>query len=332
MAATVVIDALWGDSGKGKIASWYAEKLQASFAVRAGTGTNAGHSLYLSEKDVIKTRQIPLAFQYSKTNLRVGSGVVVNPQIFLQEIKDHGLEKRAKVDYRCAVIEPRFIEMEQNNAHLTGTVGTTASGTGQTRAAFVLRNAQQAKDIPELANYITDVANELNEACQTGQDVIIESSQGTYLSLALSPDYPFVTSDNVTTAASIDDVGLNWQHLKRVVMVVKALPSRVGAGPMPGELSEDEIHKRGIEEYGVVTGRLRRKGELNFEMLKYAAMLNGPTEIALTFADHFDPEIKGSTKLTAKVKELIKKVEDACGAPVTLVETGKLYSNLVEID
>lgn len=249
----------------------------------------------------------------------------------MEEIGRYGLEGRAKIDYRCAIIEPRFIEMEQNNTHLMGIVGSTASGTGQTRAAFVLRSARQAKDLPELASYVTDVAKELNEACQKGQEVIIESSQGTYLSLALSPDYPFVTSDNVTSSASIDDVGLNWQYLKRVVMVVKSVPSRVGSGPMPGEISESEIHDRGIEEYGVNTGRLRRKGELNFEMLEYAAMLNGPTEIALTFTDHFDPEIKGSTKLTPKVKELIKKIEDACGAPVTLVETGKLYSNLIEL-
>lgn len=332
MAATVVVDALWGDSGKGKIAAWYAQKLQASFAVRAGTGTNAGHSLYLSEDKIIKTRQIPLAFQYPGTSLRVGSGVVVNPQIFLQEIKEYGLAKRTKIDYRCAIVEPKYIEMEQNNTHLTGTIGTTASGTGQTRAAFILRSARQAKEIPELANYVTDVAKELNEACQAGQDVIIESSQGTYLSLALSPDYPYVTSDNVTTAASIDDVGLNWKHLKRVVMVVKALPSRVGGGPMPGEISVEEIHSRGIEEYGVNTGRLRRKGELDFELLRYAAMLNGPTEIALTFTDHFDPEITGSSKITPKVKDLIKKVEKACEAPVTLVETGKLYSNLIGLN
>lgn len=331
MSATVIVDALWGDSGKGKVAAWYASKLGATYAVRAGTGTNAGHCLYPSANEIIKTRQIPLAFYKSKAKIRVGSGVVVDPRILLDEIATYSLQDRVKVDYRCAIIEPRFIEMEQNSSHLKNTVGSTASGTGQTRAAFILRQALQAKDLPELAKYTTDVAQELNEACKAGEEVIIESSQGTYLSLALSPDYPFVTSDNVTTAASIDDVGLNWQHLKRVVMIVKALPSRVGAGPMSGEITEAEVHKLGIEEYGTVTGRLRRKGHLDFDLLKYAAMLNGPTEIALTFADHFDPDITGSDKLTPKVKELIKKVEKACGAPVRLVETGKLYSNLVEL-
>ena len=331
MAETVIVDALWGDSGKGKVAAWYAGKLDASYVVRAGTGTNAGHSLYLSENELVKTRQLPLSFIHKKAQVRVGSGVVVDPKIFHEELATYHLEKRAKVDFRCAVIEPKFIEMEQHNAHLKETVGSTASGTGQTRAAFILRTALQAQDWPDLAKYTADVAQELNEACSRGEEVIIEGSQGTFLSLALSPDYPFVTSDNVTTAASIDDVGLDWRHLKRVVMVVKALPSRVGAGPMPNEMTETEVHQLGIEEYGTVTGRLRRKGHLDFDLLKYAAMLNGPTEIALTFADHFDPEIIGSPNLTPKVKALIKKVEAACGAPVRLVETGKLYSNLIEI-
>lgn len=331
MAATVIVDALWGDSGKGKISAWYAGHLDASFVVRAGTGTNAGHSLYLSDTELVKTRQLPLAFIHERAQVRVGSGVVVDPQLFHEEVRRYHLEKRAKVDFRCAVIEPKFIEMEQNNSHLKDTVGSTSSGTGQTKAAFVLRTALQARDWPDLGKYTTDVAKELNEACKRGEEVVIEGSQGTFLSLALSPDYPFVTSDNVTTAASIDDVGLDWRHLKRAVMVVKALPSRVGAGPMPSEMSEAKIHKLGIEEYGTVTGRLRRKAHLDFDLLKYAAMLNGPTEVALTFADHFDPEIAGSDKLTPKVKALVRKVEAACGAPVRLVETGKLLSNLIEI-
>lgn len=331
MAATVIIDALWGDSGKGKVAAYYAEKFKASFVARAGTGTNAGHCLYPTESEIIKTRQIPLAFYHSNAQIRVGSGVVVDPKVLMDEIFRYKLEKRVKVDYRCAIIEPKYIQMEENSSHLKSTIGSTASGTGQTRAAFILRQALQAKDLPELAKYTTDVARELNEACSRGEEVIVESSQGTYLSLALSPDYPFVTSDNVTTAASIDDVGLGWKHIRRVIMVVKALPSRVGAGPMPHEMSKEEVHRLGIEEYGTVTGRLRRKGHLDFGMLKYAAMLNSPTEVALTFADHYDPEITGSTELTDKVKSLIKKVEKACGAPVTLVETGKLYSNLIEI-
>jgi adenylosuccinate synthase len=329
MPATVVVDALWGDSGKGKVAAWYARKLGAAYVVRAGTGTNAGHSLYESPSKVVKTRQLPLAFYKTKAQVRVGSGVLIDPKILLDEIKRYRLAKRTKIDYRCAIIEPKHIKAEEG--YLKKKIGSVASGTGQAKADFVLRTAKQARNLPRLKRYLSDVAWEINTACRKGKEVVIEGSQGTFLSLALSADYPYVTSDNVTSIASVDDVGLNWQYLKRVVMVVKSMPTRVAAGPMPNELSKEEIIRLGLDEYGTVTGRLRRKSHLDFDLLKYAAMLNGPTEIALTFADHFDPEIKGSTKLTPKIKKLIKKIESACGAPVTLVETGKLYSNLIEV-
>jgi adenylosuccinate synthase len=165
--------------------------------------------------------------------------------------------------------------------------------------------------------------------------VIVECSQGTFLSLALSPDYPYVTSGNCTVAAAIDDVGLSWRAISGALMVVKAVPSRVGEGPLPGEISADEIRERGIAEYGVVTGRLRRKAaEIPWDMLRYAAMLNGPTEIALTFCDHYDPEVTGATSaaaLTPRVQALIAQVEEACGAPVTIVETGKLFEHMIDL-
>ena len=112
------------------------------------------------------------------------------------------------------------------------------------------------------------------------------------LSLALSTDYPYTTSDNCTSAAAIDDVGLNWQLVGQVLMIVKAMPSRVGAGPLPHEMELIDIEKRGIEERGVVTGRPRRKADRpDLDMLKYSSMLNGPTGIILTFCDHYDPDI-----------------------------------------
>src|SRR5262249_51159562 len=153
------------------------------------------------------------------------------------------------------------------------------------------RQVAQAGSIPSLQPFLADVAQEANEHARAGC-VVVECSQGTFLSLALSPDYPYVTSGNCTVAAAADDVGLSWRNISGAVMVVKAVPSRVGAGPLPDEIEADEIHQRGIAEYGVVTGRLRRKAAgIPWDYLRYAAMLNGPTEIALTFCDHFDPDV-----------------------------------------
>ena len=334
MGAIIVVDALWGDSGKGKVSAYLSQRENASICLRAGIGTNAGHSLYRSEEDVIRTRQLPLGFLHPTTQIGIGSGVAVDPRILADEMTRYDLHDRVRVDYRCPIITPDHIQREKDNTHLTGTVGTTASGSGMAQADFCLRRVQQAKDVEELKPYIADIAQIANTEASTST-VIVECSQGTMLSLALSPDYPFVTSGNCTVAAAADDVGLNWRNISGALMVVKAVPSRVGAGPLPDEMNTEEIMERGIAEYGVVTGRLRRKtAGIPWELLRYAAMLNGPTEIALTFCDHFDPSITGSTRpeqLSKAVWELIAQVEEATGAPVTIVETGKLYAHMIDL-
>ena len=336
MSATIVVDAFWGDSGKGKIAAYLALEKKAAFSVRAGTGTNAGHSIYFGDGSEIRTHQLPCGWLHRDTQLRVGSGVAVDPKIFIDEIHKYTLASRARVDIRCPIITEEYRKMEREDPHLVGTVGSVCSGTGVARAEFVLRRAAQARDVPELSDYLTDLPREINTSCSKGEEVIVECSQGTHLSLALSEDYPCCTSDNCTSVAAADDVGLNWQHIRDVVMVVKALPSRVGAGPLPFELQPEEEDVRGIAEYGVTTGRRRRKAsEIPWEPLETSVMLNGPTQIALTFCDHFDPEVRGVREignLTSSVRALIETLQEKTQVPVTLVKTGKYFSDIIQIN
>ncbi len=334
MGATVIVDAFWGDSGKGKVSAWLARKLGVTLGVRAGIGTNAGASVILPDDSVIKQRQLPTTWMNGTSRVAVGSGVLVDPTVFLEEIATLGLADRAVVDGRCPVILPEHIAAEQGDTNLSEHVGSTKTGNGHARSDFVLRRGPQAKDIPELAPYIADVAKEANTRAAT-EEIIIQGSQGTFLSLALSPDYPFTTSDNCTVAACIDDVGLSWRLVKDAVMIVKVMPSRVGQGPLPFEMTEDEILARGIAERGVVTGRIRRKAsKIDPELLAYATMLNGPTQIVLTFCDHLDPDMKGVTHrdgITRPVLDVIAEVEKISGVPVTMVDTGKYLDDLVEI-
>ena len=331
MGATIVIDAFWGDSGKGKVAAFLANELDADYAVRVGTGTNAGHSV-LYKGEILKTNQLPCAFLNKRTQLRVGSGTVIDPEKFFEEMERYKLNDRTKIDYRCPIVLPEYKEAEANDENLAKKVGSTKSGTGYTISQFVLRKAKQARDIPRLKAYTTDVAEELNNACDDGKKVILEGSQGTYLSLALSPDYPFVTSDNCTAVSAADDAGITWNHIDEVIMIVKAIPSRVGAGPLPNEMPMEESVKLGIAEYGVTTGRQRRKAyKIDMKLLKYAAMLNAPTKIALTFCDHLDKNAEGAhseAELTKPVTGLIAKIEKATNAPVSIVETGKEFEHI----
>src|SRR5690606_7708194 len=102
---------------------------------------------------------------------------------------------------------------------------------------YVLRRGQQAKDIPELQPYLMDVAQMAHDA-DKGGTVIVQGAQGTHLSLYLSHDYPNTTSQNCTATAALNDVGLAWTMDTMTVMVVKALPTRVGNGYLPHELLE----------------------------------------------------------------------------------------------
>ncbi len=335
MSATLVVDAFWGDSGKGKIAAYLARKQRAAFCVRAGTGTNAGHSIFFEDGSDLKTHQLPCGWLYPHTQLRVGSGVALDPDLFLREIETYGLSKRARIDFRCPIITPEHRDRETGDVRLAGAIGSVCSGTGAARADFILRRAQQARDLPGLADYLADVPREINTACARGEPVVIECSQGTHLSLALSPDYPCCTSDNCTAVAAADDAGLNWQHIGEVVLIVKALPSRVGNGPLPFEIFREEEDRRGIAEYGVTTGRRRRKASrISWKHLDESVMLNGPTQIALTFCDHLDPAVRGVRKperLTAPVLDLVRELESRTRVPVTLVETGKYFEDIVDL-
>ena len=338
MSAIIIVDAFWGDSGKGKIAAYLAARHRAAYTARAGTGTNAGHSILFADQRQIRTNQLPCAFLHPATQVRVGSGVAVDPELFFAELErldgEYGLRQRTRVDYRCPLIQPEYRQREADDPHLRDKVGTVASGTGVARAEFALRRALQARSAPELAGYTADVARELNTACDRGQTVVIEGSQGTYLSLALSPDYPYCTSDNCTTAALADDVGLNWRHLEQVVLVVKALPSRVGAGPLPLQMDETEEEARGIVEFGVTSGRRRRKASgISWPHLDEAVMLNGPTQIALTFCDHLDPAVKGAgiqAALTDPVRSLVERLETRYQIPVALCDCGPYFEHIVE--
>ena len=67
MNAIIVVDAFWGDSGKGKVAAFLAQKHQAAYSVRAGIGTNAGHSILFADGSEIRTRQLPCGFLHPDT-------------------------------------------------------------------------------------------------------------------------------------------------------------------------------------------------------------------------------------------------------------------------
>ena len=168
MGATIVVDALWGDSGKGKVAAYVALQQRAAFCVRAGTGTNAGHSIYFEDGSEIRTHQLCCGWLHPGTQIRIGSGVAVDPEILVREIQRYKLAERTRVDLRCPVIAPEHRAREKGDRHLAATLGSVCSGSGAARADFVLRKASQARDVRNLEKFLTDVPREINTACRDG--------------------------------------------------------------------------------------------------------------------------------------------------------------------
>ncbi len=332
MGVTIVVGGFWGDEGKGKIVAHIAFSDKPKIIARGGVGPNAGHTVeYKGRKYGV--RMLPSGFVYEEARLLVGAGVLVNPEVFLKEVEMLNAANRAGVDYRCAVIEKKHIEADTKSEHLKGKIGTTGTGCGPANADRVMRVAKQAKDVPELKPFLADVPLEVNEAIDRGEFVLVEGTQGFGLSLYYGT-YPYVTSKDTTASQMAADVGIGPTKVDEVIVVFKTFPTRVGAGPFPTEMSEEEAERLGLVEYGTVTGRRRRVGWWDGEMARYSAMINGATQVAITGIDKLDKECYGVTeyeKLTKKAKEFIERVEEDTKTPVTLISTGPELEHIIDL-
>jgi adenylosuccinate synthase len=330
MACTVVVDGFFGDGGKGKIVSYLAVADDVTVCARGGVGPNAGHTV-VKEGVTYKLRMVPCGFVNPKTRLLIGPGVTVNPAVLLKEVDELGVEDRLGLDPQCAIIEPRHIEADRRG-HLKEKIGTTGTGTGPCNADRALRVAKMAREVPELKGFITDVPAELNDALEAEEPVLLEGTQGTYISL-YHGTYPYVTSNDVCASAICSDVGVGPTMVDEVVLVLKSYVTRVGAGYLAGEISMDEAKRLGWDEYGTVTGRQRRAAPFNFELAKRAVMLNGATQIALTKLDILYPECKGANDFGGLDREavaFVEKIEDHVGISVTLIGTGPGVKEIID--
>src|SRR2546429_5609119 len=143
-----------------------------------------------------------------------------------------------------------------------------------------------------LKPFATNTVALLHEAMQQQKDILFEGAQGTFLDIDHGT-YPFVTSSNTTAGGACTGSGVPPHRMDRVVGGMKAYTTRVGEGPLPTE--EAGFAKRRHEmgrEFGATTGRKRRCGWFDAVATRYACMINGIDEIAITNLDgldHVDP-------------------------------------------
>ncbi|MEY2637856.1 MAG: hypothetical protein RLZZ194_346 [Actinomycetota bacterium] len=137
-----------------------------------------------------------------------------------------------------------------------------------------------------LRPYVADTALLLNKALEEGKTVLLEGSQGTLLDVDHGT-YPYVTSSNPTSGGACTGSGIGPTKIDRVIGILKAYTTRVGSGPFPTELFDEdgEALRRIGGEVGVTTGRNRRCGWFDAPIARYATRVNGLTDFFLTKLD-----------------------------------------------
>ena len=319
----VLLGLQWGDEGKGKVVDVLTPKYDV--IARFQGGPNAGHTLeFNGEKYVL--RSIPSGiFQGGKVNI-IGNGVVLAPDLFMDEAKDleksgHDLKSRLYISKKAHLIMPTHrvldaaIEASKGKIARTGLrVGDILENFEEKYAAHKARHEETLRamnytdyDITEVEKkwlegieYIkqftlVDSEHVINKMLKSGKSMLCEGAQGTMLDVDFG-SYPFVTSSNTICAGACTGLGLGPNKIGEVYGIMKAYCTRVGAGPFPTELFDETGQKmRDIgHEYGAVTGRERRCGWIDLVALRYSIMVNGVTKLIMMKSDVLDtfPTIK----------------------------------------
>jgi adenylosuccinate synthase len=139
-----------------------------------------------------------------------------------------------------------------------------------------------------LRPFVRNTVVYLHRALERGKEILFEGAQGTFLDIDHGT-YPYVTSSNTTAGGACTGTGVPPHRLDRVVGVMKAYTTRVGEGGLPSEDRQltEMLHKLG-REFGATTGRKRRCGWFDAVATRYARMINGIDELAITNLDGLD--------------------------------------------
>ena len=313
--ADIIVGIQWGDEGKGRIVDYYAREYD--MVARFGGGDNAGHSIRVGDRK-LALRIVPSGVLQERCELFIGGGTVVSLSGLTAEIDSLagiGVDvSRIRISDRAHVVFPYHAAADKANEAARGAqaIGTTGRGIGPAYVDKVARlgitfgdllrkesvadklRMKGAEDlidvtlqaVERIKPHIVDGVEYLHGALEGGKRVLIEGAQGSLLDVGYGT-YPYVTSSHTIAGGACIGLGIGPTAVARTIGVVKAYCTRVGGGPFPSEL-EDENGERLREngaEFGVVTGRPRRCGWFDAVAARYAARLNGLTSAVITKLD-----------------------------------------------
>lgn len=325
----VIVGGQYGSEGKGQVAAYLAKEYD--LLVRVG-GPNAGHRVP-GIRDPY--HHLPSGTNRSGAKLAIGPGSAINVEKLHEEISRNRVEHgRLTIDPHAVIIEQDDIREEQKM--IEESIGSTAQGVGWAASRKMRRgdDVRLAKDVAELGPYCRPMLAVLEDAVTHGRRIMLEGTQGTGLSIHHG-HYPHVTARDTTASGCLADAGIHPRLVRRVVMVARTYPIRVGgkSGPMSQEINFDTISGRSGKDLGKIketeigstTGRPRRVGEFDWDLIRRAALLNGATDVALTFADYISEKNGGAHRLeqlTPETVSMVEEVERVTEARASLIATG----------
>ena len=373
MPAVVLLGAQWGDEGKGKATDLLGDRID--YVVRYQGGNNAGHTVVIGDQKYA-LHLLPSGILSPNVIPVIGNGVVIDPAVLLQEIKDlneRGINTlKLKISTNAHLITPYHRTIDKVSERFLGKskIGTTGRGIGPAYADKINRIGIRVQDLFDqsilkqkieaalhdknqilvkvfnrkgitvdeviseylgfaeaLKPYVTDTSLLLDQALQQGKVVLLEGSQGTLLDVDHGT-YPFVTSSNPTAGGASTGSGIGPTKITRVIGILKAYTTRVGSGPFPTELFDEDgeaLRKIG-GEVGVTTGRNRRCGWFDAPIARYAVRVNGLTDFFLTKLD----VLTGWEKIPVCVAYEIdgKRVEELPASQSDFHHAKPIYENL----
>lgn len=333
----VLVGGQYGSEGKGNISAYLAHEYD--LLVRVG-GPNAGHKVYEEPKPYTH-HQLPSGTRRCEVPLLIGPGATIDIKKLLKEIAECEVSAdRLHIDPNTMVISDEDIALENEGAD---TIGSTKQGVGAAMARRIYGRLQPntpllAGDIPELKPYLSSALKILTDTFSRNGHVLLEGTQGTGLSLYHGP-YPHVTSRDTTVSGCLAEVGIPPNRVRRVIMVCRTYPIRVKSpeggtsGPMSQQTTYEEISRRSGKDVNELrrtemtstTYRQRRIGEFEWDLLLKSTLLNGPTDIALTFVDYISKRNEKAWRfeqLSPETIYFIEEIERIAGVPVSLISTG----------
>lgn len=332
----VLIGGQYGSEGKGQIAGYISKEYD--LLVRVG-GSNAGHKVWEHPKPFTH-HLLPSGTRKSDAKLLIGPGAVLDLNVLLDEISEcHVDVERLGIDRQAMIITKQD---KRNENKLVKRIGSTGQGVGSATARRITGRSNGdlllAQGVSDLKPYLCDALDVLDISLSRNDRVLLEGTQGTGLSL-YHGTYPYVTSRDTTVSGCLAEAGIPPSQIRRVLMVCRSYPIRVESpeggtsGPLSQELPWEEIARRSGKnvrrlreaERTSTTNRLRRVGEFDWVKLREAALLNGPTDIALTFSDYLS-SVNGDAmrfeQLTQETISFIHEIERVSRARVSLITTG----------